>query len=101
MQKRDRIQCLTLARLNHKLLCPYTAVKALSSLYPMSATTSLLPYIPLTDSKIRKTFKKINFSSWQFSGGLGLIFPLGSSFFFFFFLGGGGLDLTLGQIHYY
>ena len=54
MQTRDRVQCLTLPKLNDMLLCPYTAVKALFSLYPMSATTSLLQipvssgYIPLT-----------------------------------------------------
>ena len=66
MQTRDKIQCLTLPKLSQKSICPYSAMKTLFSLYPMSATSSLLQtpvasgYIPLTDSRVRKLLKRVN-----------------------------------------
>ena len=66
MQDRDQVQCVTLPKLQQPLICPYRAVKAVFGLYPVSATTSLFQiqassgFIPLTDSRVRKTLKSIN-----------------------------------------
>ena len=65
IQTRDRVQCLTLPRLAISNICPYTALKKLFRLYPMSGTSSLLQIQnslgsqPLTDSRVRKTLKQI------------------------------------------
>ena len=66
MQTRDKVQCPSLPKIKNKLLCPYTALKALLKLYPMSSSTSLFQiktdqgWIPLTDSRVRKTLQSIN-----------------------------------------
>ena len=66
IQTRDRVQCLTLPRLTISNICPYTALKKLFRLYPMSGTSSLLQIQnslgsqPLTDSRVRKSLKQIN-----------------------------------------
>ena len=65
-QTRDKVQCITLPRLKNSLLCPHKALKSLYKLYPMSSSTSLFQirtsqgWIPLTDSRVRKTLKSIN-----------------------------------------
>ena len=66
IQTRDRVQCVTLPRLHDKRICPYAALKALFKIYPMSSKSSLFQittthgYTTLTDSRVRKTLKKIN-----------------------------------------
>ena len=66
IQTRDRIQCITVPRLHNKLICPYSALKALFKAYAMSPTSSLFQipisrgYIPLTDSRVCKVMKSIN-----------------------------------------
>ena len=66
MQSRDKVQCITVPKLENKVICPFRAVKKLHALYPFTSTTSLLQVpshqglIPLTDSKMRKILKSIN-----------------------------------------
>ena len=66
MQTRDKVQCLSLPKLKNALLCPYRALRSLYKLYHMSASTSLFQiktaqgWIPLTDSRVRKTLQSIN-----------------------------------------
>ena len=66
MQMRDRVQCVTLPWLHDKRICPYSALKALFKMYPMSSNSSLFQVnsshglITLTDSRVRKTLKNIN-----------------------------------------
>ena len=66
IQTRDVVQVVSLPKLKNKLICPFRALKALSSLYPMSADNSAfqvkmqLGWQPITDSKIRKCLKSIN-----------------------------------------
>ena len=66
MQTRDKVQCVTLPKLNIKPLCPFRTVKALFKLYPMSGSATLLQIqndqgsIPLIDSQVRKSLKTIN-----------------------------------------
>ena len=66
IQTRDRIQCLTLPKLTNRSICPYTALKNLFKLYPMSGLSPLFQIQnsqglhPLTDSRVRKTLKYIN-----------------------------------------
>ena len=66
MQTRDKVQCLSLPKLKNKLLCPYRALKSLYKLYPISSSTSLFQiktgqgWIPLTDSRVRKTLQSMN-----------------------------------------
>ena len=66
MQTRDKIQCITLPKLQNKLICPYIALKALFKLYTMSSDSSLFQisssrgFITLTDSRVRKVLKSIN-----------------------------------------
>ena len=68
MQTREKVQCITLPKLKSPLLCPYKALKALYQLYSMSSSTSLFQiqtasgWVPLTDSRVRKTLKSINLS---------------------------------------
>ena len=66
IQTRDVVQVVSLPKLKNKLICPFRALKALSSLYPMSADNSDFQvemksgWQPITDSKIRKCLKSIN-----------------------------------------
>ena len=68
MQSRDKIQCITVPKLQNRVICPYRALKYLFKNYPMSPQASLfqiptkLGLSPLTDSKVRKAFKRINIS---------------------------------------
>ena len=63
---RGKVQCITLPKLQDQWGCPFRALKELYQLYPMSSVSSLfqLPYpegfLPLTDSRVRKTLKIIN-----------------------------------------
>ena len=66
LQTRDKVQCVTLPKLQDSAICPFRALKALFHLYPMSPHTSLfqlqttLGSNPLTDSRVRKTLKILN-----------------------------------------
>ena len=66
IQTRDSAQILTLPRLVDKTLCPRSALKALQSLYSFDNHSSLFQWkglagwVPLTDSRVRKTLKRIN-----------------------------------------
>ena len=66
IQSRDTVQCITLPKLQDSTICPFSALKALFRLYPMSAVTSLFQVPapsglnPLTDSRVRKILKVIN-----------------------------------------
>ena len=66
IQTRDSVQVVSLPKLSNKLICPFRALKALGSLYPMSADHSAFQvkmqsgWQPLTDSKIRKCLKSMN-----------------------------------------
>ena len=66
MQSRDKVLCITVRKLENKVICPFMAVKKLCTLYPFTSTTSLLQVpshqglIPLTDSRMCKTLKSIN-----------------------------------------
>ena len=66
IQTRNKVQCASLPKLKNKLICPYRALKAVYKLYPMSSDLSLLQLPthqglnPLTDSRVRKTLKRIN-----------------------------------------
>ena len=66
IQNRDSVQVVSLPKLSNKLICPFRALKALGSLYPMSANHSAFQvkmqsgWQPLTDSKFRKCLKSIN-----------------------------------------
>ena len=66
IQTRDKVQCLTLPKLKNKIICPYRALKAIFKAYPMSSDLSLLQLPsqqglnPMTDSRVRKFFKRIN-----------------------------------------
>ena len=66
MQTRDSAQILTLPRPVDKKLCPRSALKALQSLYsidnhsPLFQWQGLAGWVPLTDSRVRKTLKRIN-----------------------------------------
>ena len=66
IQTRDVVQVVSLPKLKNKLICPFQALKALFSLYPMSADHSAFQvktqsgWQPITDSKIRKCLKSIN-----------------------------------------
>ena len=66
MQTRDKIQVLTLPKLSDTIMCPFSALKSLFDLYPMSPHTSVfqiqtnLSLNPVTDSSVRKTLKAIN-----------------------------------------
>ena len=68
MKTRDSAQILTLPRSLHKKLCPRSALKALQSLYlfdnhsPLFQWQGLAGWVPLTDSRVRKTLKRINLS---------------------------------------
>ena len=68
MQTRDKVQCITVPKLQNKVICPFRAVKKLQTLYPFTSSTSLLQVpshqglIPLTDSRMRKILKSINLS---------------------------------------
>ena len=42
IQTRDRVQCLTLPKLSNRVICPYSALRQLFKLYPMSGVTPLL-----------------------------------------------------------
>ena len=63
---RDRVECITLPKLQNKLICPHSALKALFKAYSMSSSTSVFQisslrgYITLTDSRVRKVLKSIN-----------------------------------------
>ena len=65
-QTRDKVQCVTLPKLQDSVICPYAALKTLFRLYSMSPQTSLfqlhttLGSNPLTDSRVRKTLKTLN-----------------------------------------
>ena len=60
MQTRDVAQVVSLPKLKKKIICPFRALKALSTIYPMSAGHSVfqvnthLGWQPLTDTKVRK-----------------------------------------------
>ena len=66
IQSRDTVQCITLPKLQDSTICPFSALKALFRLYPMSAVTSLFQVPtpsglnPLTDSRVRKILTVIN-----------------------------------------
>ena len=66
MQTRDSVHILTLPRLANKTLCPRTALKRLQSLYsfdnesPLFQWKGLAGWVPLTDSRVRKTLKRLN-----------------------------------------
>ena len=66
VQTRDNAQCLILPKLKNKIIWPYRALKAIFKLYPMSADSSLLQLPsqqglnPMTDSHVKKIFKRIN-----------------------------------------
>ena len=66
MQSRDTAQCITLPKLQDPTICPYSALKALFHLYPMSPHTSLFQVPtpsglnPITDSRVRKVLKVLN-----------------------------------------
>ena len=66
MQTRDKVQCVTLPKLEIKTICPFRAMKSLFKLYPMSPASSLLQIHnalglnPLIDSRVRKALKTIN-----------------------------------------
>ena len=66
MQNRDAVQVISLSKLKNQLIRPFRALKALSTLYPMSATTSVfqvhsaLGWGTFTDTKIRKCLEAIN-----------------------------------------
>ena len=66
LQTRDRVQCLSLPKLQNKPICPYTALKKLFTLYSMSGNTPLFQiqtlqgWQPLTDARVRKSLKQIN-----------------------------------------
>ena len=63
---RDAVQVVSLPKLKNKFICPYQALRALVSLYPMSPDESVIQvkvlsgWQPLTDSKVRKCLKSIN-----------------------------------------
>ena len=69
LQTRDKVQCVTLPKLQDSLICPYRALKTLFHLYSMSPQTSLFQLHttsgsnPLTDSRVRKTLKTLNLNS--------------------------------------
>ena len=64
-QDSSKAQAITLPKLGSSI-CPYSALKALSSLYEFSAKTSLFQFktltewVPVTDTRRRKCFKSIN-----------------------------------------
>ena len=66
IQTRDVVQVVSLPKLKNKLICPFWALKALESLYPMSADQSAYQvkmqsgFQPITDNKVRKCLKSIN-----------------------------------------
>ena len=66
IQTRDVVQVVSLPKLQNKLICPFRALKALASLYTMSADHSAFQvktqsgWQPITDSQIRKCLKFIN-----------------------------------------
>ena len=66
IHSRDAVQCITLPKLQNVTICPYSALKALFHLLPMSAHTSLFQVPtpsdlnPLTDSRVRKVLKVTN-----------------------------------------
>ena len=41
MQTKEKVQCLSLPKVKNIVLCPYTALKSLYKLYPMSSSASL------------------------------------------------------------
>ena len=77
IQQRDTVQCITLPKLRDRSICPFSAIKELLKLYPMSPHTSLFQipnlsgFVPLTDSRIRKSLqiinKKLGFHSAHFT----------------------------------
>ena len=66
MQTRDVAQVVSLPKLKNKIICPFRALKALSTMYPMSADHSAFQiktqsgWQPLTDTKVRKCLTSIN-----------------------------------------
>ena len=64
MQTRDKVQCITVPKINIKIICPFRAVRSLKALYPFTSATSLLQVpshqglIPLTE----RFLKSINMS---------------------------------------
>ena len=66
MQTRDVAQVVSLPKLKNKIICPFTALRALATMYPMSADRSAfqfethLGWQPLTDTKVRKCLTSIN-----------------------------------------
>ena len=65
IQTRDVVQVVSLPKLKNKLICPFQALKALESLYPMSVDQCAFQvkmqsgWQPIMDSKVRKSLKSI------------------------------------------
>ena len=68
LQNRDTVQVICLPKLKNSVICPFRALKALSKLYTMSATSSAFQILGksgwqvLTDTKVRKCLKAVNVS---------------------------------------
>ena len=66
LQTRDKVECITLPKLEDITICPFAALKSLFRLYPMSPNISLFQLHttmgsnPVTDSRVRKTLKTLN-----------------------------------------
>ena len=65
-ETRDVVQVVSHPKLKNKIICTFRSLKALASLYSMSADQSAFQvkmqsgWQPITDSKVRKCLKSIN-----------------------------------------
>ena len=66
IQNRDVVQVISLPKVSNRTICPFRTLKALTKLYPMTASNSVFQistssgWQPLTDSRVRKALKSIN-----------------------------------------
>ena len=66
MQRRDVAEVVPLPKLKKKIICPFRALRAMLTIYPMSAGHSAFQiktqsgWQPLTDTKVRKCLTSTN-----------------------------------------